>query len=111
VYALLMALAVAAAPSPEVKKVMEGAQPRIQQCYGEVLAKMRRPVPGKVRTSFVVTPDGYVKDAKLVKKGTTVKDARFNECVVAVLSTLTFPKPKDGKDHPQEFPFNLKAIK
>jgi hypothetical protein len=68
-------------------------------------------VQGKIRTSFVITPEGFVKEAKVLKKGTTVKNARLNECVVAVLTTLSFPKPKDGKNHPIEFPFNLKAIK
>lgn len=94
-----------------VKLVMERAQPKIQQCYEEVLAEMKKPVEGKIRTSFVVTPEGLVKQAKVLKKGTTVRNAKLNDCVVAVLTTLTFPKPKDGKNHPIEFPFNLKAIR
>ena len=30
---------------------------------------------------------------------------------MTVLSTMVFPKPPDGKDHPIEFPFNLKAVR
>jgi multiple sugar transport system permease protein len=34
----------------------------------------------------------------------------WNSFVVAVLSTMQFPAPADGKNVPIEFPFNLKAI-
>ena len=46
----------------------------------------------------------------MVKKGTTLKDPELHDCVVTVLSSMIFPKPPDGKDHPIEYPFNLKAV-
>jgi hypothetical protein len=52
-----------------------------------------------------------VKQAKVLKKGTTLHDPKLNDCVIAVLSAMTFPKPTDKRDHPIEHPFNLKAIK
>jgi hypothetical protein len=52
-----------------------------------------------------------VKGAKILKKGTTLNDPKLNECVVAVLLTMEFPKPPKNQDQPIDFPFKLKAIK
>ncbi len=46
----------------------------------------------------------------MVKKGTTLKDPSCTAAWSTVLSTMIFPKPPDGKDHPVEYPFNLKAV-
>jgi len=95
-----------------VKLVMEQvAQPRIQECYEEMLSGMKKPVEGKILTSFVVNPEGVVKNAKVEKRGTTLRDKKFHQCVTEVLLALNFPKPPHGKDQPIEFPFNLKAIR
>jgi hypothetical protein len=94
-----------------VKKVVGYYQPKIQGCYEEILAsKGKNPVEGKVMTAWVVTPDGMVKAAKVDSKKSSLKDSKLHDCVVTVLSTMEFPKPADGKDHPIEFPFNLKAV-
>ena len=121
---LALALAQTPAPAPEeldpltlpfsvdtVKLVMERAQPKIQECYEQMLAGMKKPIEGKIMTSFVVDAEGTVKKAKVLKKGTTLRNAELHTCVVAVLQSLAFPKPKDGANHPIEFPYNLKAVK
>jgi hypothetical protein len=96
--------------TPEsIKSVVLYYQPKIQGCYEDHLAMTKKVAEGQVRTSFIITPDGLVKGAKVNKKTSTLKDAQLHDCVVAVLSTMEFPKPPDGKDRPIEFPFNLKA--
>ena len=96
--------------TPEsIKTVVAYYQPQIQGCYEETLAVKDKDVEGKLMTSFVITPDGLVKNPAIVKKGTTLKDTRLHDCVIAVLSAMAFPKPTDAKDHPIEYPFNLKA--
>ena len=112
--------AAAARPGPDIEKlpftplsiqtVVAFYAPQIQGCYEETLAGKNKAVEGKLMTSFVITPEGLVKKAQVVKKGTTVKDPKLHDCVVAVLGTMAFPKPPDGKNHPIEYPFNLKAI-
>lgn len=97
-----------------IKQVVLHYQPKIQGCYEDHLStksggKKKAP-EGQVKTSFVISPDGIVKNAKVDKKGSTLKDPQLHDCVVAVLSTMNFPKPPDGKDRPIEFPFNLKAV-
>ncbi len=96
-----------------VKQIVKSYQPQIQGCYEEMLAtlKPKQKAPeGGLKTHFIITGEGLVKGAKVDKKGSSLKDGRVHDCVVAVLSTMTFPKPPDGKDQPIEFPFNLKAV-
>jgi hypothetical protein len=115
----------AAAPAPErkgpdvskmsfspdnIKAVVAFYQPQIQQCYEETLATKDKAVEGVLKTNFVVDPNGIVKKASIVKKGTTLKDPRLHDCVITVLSSMQFPKPPNGKNQPIDYPFNLKAV-
>ena len=93
-----------------VQQVILHHKARIQECYEDTMATKEKKVEGKLMTSFVITENGLVKDAKVLKKGTTLKDRDLHDCVVAVLTSMSFPKPPDRKDHPIEYPFNLKAI-
>ncbi len=94
-----------------IRTVVQHYQPQIQACYEDNLATRETPIEGKLMTSFVITPEGLVKNAKVQKKGPLGKETRLHDCVVAVLSAMTFPKPVDNRDHPIEYPFNLKAIR
>lgn len=93
-----------------VKIVVKAHQPMIQDCYNEMLALTKKKVEGTIMTSWIITPEGMVKKAKVEKKGTTLRDPHFHECVVATLSAMEFPKPTDKADHPINFPFKLKAV-
>ena len=94
-----------------IKEIVRAKQPDIERCWEQTLAGTDKPADGKLQTHFVITPVGSVKQAKVVKKGTTLKDPALHRCVETVLSTMFFPKPPDGKDHPVEYPFNLKAVR
>jgi hypothetical protein len=93
-----------------VRKVIVHNNDKIQGCYEETLAGRDKPVEGKVMTSFVITAEGLVKQAKVLKKGTTINDDKLHTCLISTLSALTFPAPTDKRDHPIEYPFNLKAV-
>lgn len=95
-----------------IKMVMNYYSPDIQGCYEEVLAgKGSKVEEGRILTTFTISPDGFVRNAKVAKAGTTLKNDRLNECVVNVLTSINFPVPSDKREHPIEYPFNLKAIK
>jgi hypothetical protein len=97
--------------SPEnIKAVVAYYQPQIQNCYEETLAAKDKAVEGTLKTKWVITPQGLVTKAEVLKKGTTLKDPKLHGCVITVLSAMSFPKPSDGKNQPIEFPFNLKAV-
>ncbi|RKH51336.1 AgmX/PglI C-terminal domain-containing protein [Corallococcus aberystwythensis] len=93
-----------------IRQVMAHHMPRIQECYEDTMVEKDKKVEGKLLTTFTITAEGTVRSAKVDKFGSTLKDAGLNDCVVAVLSSMDFPKPPDGRDHPIEYPFNLKAI-
>ena len=93
-----------------IKQVVMFHQPKIQGCYEEHIANKKKAPEGALKTTFVITGDGLVKSAKVNRKTSTLRDPGLHDCVVAVLSSMNFPKPPDGKDHPIEFPFNLKAV-
>ena len=94
-----------------IREIVRAKQPDIERCWEQTLAGTDKPVDGKLQTHFVITPEGTVKQAKVVKKGTTLKNEALHRCVETVLSTMVFPRPPDGKDHPVEYPFNLKAVR
>ena len=98
--------------SPEtVRLVMGYHQPKIQGCYEQFLAGRKKPIEGKLNTSFVITAEGLVSKPKVEQKGTTLNDRKLHECVKSVLASIEFPKPSGGGDQPIEYPFNLKALK
>jgi hypothetical protein len=93
-----------------IKQVVLFHQPKIQGCYEEFIANKKQAPEGAIKTAWVITGDGLVTRAKVDKKASQLKDNALADCVVAVLSAMQFPRPPDGKDHPVEFPFNLKAV-
>jgi hypothetical protein len=94
-----------------VKRVVEHNLDQVQACYESTLAGRDKTVEGKLNTQWVITTEGLVKDAKIVREGTTLKDGKLHECVLGVISAMTFPVPKDKREHPIKYPFNLKAEK
>ena len=95
-----------------VREVMQYYSRDIQDCYEEILAtKGSKVEEGKLLTTFVITPEGTVRNAKVARMGTTLRNKRLHECVVNVLLGMTFPVPPDNREYPIEYPFNLKALK
>jgi hypothetical protein len=93
-----------------ISQVVAAHQADIQDCYEKTLAARDEKLQGRLMTHFVITPAGSVSGAQVERRGTTLKDKDLHACVVGVLGKLRFPKPPDGKNHPIEFPFNLKAV-
>ncbi len=97
--------------SETIKRVVASHQDKIQACYEETLADRAKVIEGRIFVAFTITPQGMVKKSRVLKKGTTLHDARLQRCVVSALDAMRFPKPPDHRDHPVEYPFNLKAIR
>jgi len=92
-----------------ISQLVTAHQADIQDCYEKMLAARNEKLQGRLMTHFAITATGTVSGAQVEKRGTTLKDKGLHACVVGVLGRLRFPKPPDGKSHPIEFPFNLKA--
>ncbi len=56
-----------------IKQVVLSYQPQVQGCHEEAMAS-NKPISGQVKVAFVITPDGLVKNAKVDKKGSSIKD-------------------------------------
>lgn len=93
-----------------IRQVIQFNTPKIQACYEDHMASREKKVEGRLMTTFTITAEGLVKGAKVQKQGTTLHAQGLHDCVVAVLTSLTFPKPPDGREYPIEYPFNLKAV-
>jgi hypothetical protein len=92
-----------------IKQIVAGKKDAIQGCYEEMLASKGGKSPeGKLQAHWIITKEGVVKGAKIVPKGTTLKDPKLHECVLSVILSMEFPKPT--RDTPIDFPFNLKAL-
>ncbi len=92
-----------------IKQVVLSYQPQVQGCHEEAMVSAK-PITGTIKVAFTITADGMVKSAKVDKKASGIKDPHLGDCLVAVVSSMRFPMPPDGKDHPIEFPFNLKPV-
>jgi hypothetical protein len=95
----------------DILKVVAYHTKEVQECYEHVLAETEQKIEGRVWVDFVVNADGKVKEAKVRKKGTTLKQERVHDCIIAAAYDWAFPKPPDGKLHPLSFPFDLKFVK
>jgi len=94
-----------------IKLVVTSHMDQIEDCYEQMLASTDKPIKGVLHTAFQITPQGVVKGAKVLKKGTTLRDPQLHQCVEAVLTAMTFPKPPENRDYPVEYPFNLKPVR
>jgi hypothetical protein len=95
----------------DILKVVAYHTKEVQDCYEHAIAETEQKFEGRVWMDFVVDADGKVKEAKVRKKGTTLKQERVHDCIIAAAYDWLFPKPPDGKLHPLSFPFDLKFVK
>jgi hypothetical protein len=93
-----------------ITQVMRAHQGELQDCYEKTLAARDEKLEGRLMTHFIIGAAGNVSKPQVVKHGTTLKDKDLQACVVGVLGKLRFPKPPDGKDHPVEYPINLRPV-
>ena len=94
--------------SDGVRAVISFHMPEVQECYEKVLSDSGKKIEGKVVVGLIIDTNGNVTDARVLGKKSTLKDDRVQECVLQVKSWY-FPKPGDNRDHPIEYPFNLKV--
>lgn len=96
--------------SKTVQSVIAEHHSDVQACYESMLARQKKPTEGSLKVAFVVGPKGTVKKARVLKTS-SLKNRKLSACVVEVLNRLVFSPPTDKRDHPIEYPFNLKAEK
>jgi hypothetical protein len=94
-----------------IRKIVNYHAKEVQDCYERVIADTESKFEGRVLIDMVIDVDGHVKHAEVHKKGTTLKQGRVHDCIVTAIYDWVFPKPGDGRDHPLQYPFDLKYVK
>ena len=76
-------------------KVLREHAAEIRSCYEQELAQDRL-LEGKVTLRWTVQPDGSVTDASVDGPGTTLRNRKVQDCMLARVAGWRFPKPKGG---------------
>lgn len=67
----------------------------IQMCYEQALAEDKL-LGGKVTLRWTVQPDGSVVDASVDEAGTTLRNRKLHDCMLARVVGWKFPRPEGG---------------
>ncbi len=91
-----------------IRIVVKFHMPEIQECYEKVLADTGQKVQGKVVLGLIIDANGSVTEARVLPKKSTLKNDSVHDFVLQA-RTWQFPKAGDNRDHPIEYPFELKV--
>jgi hypothetical protein len=78
-----------------LRKVLRDHAGEIQKCYEQELAQDGL-LEGKVTLRWTVQPDGSVSNASVDEAGTTLRNRKVQDCMLARVAGWRFPKPKGG---------------
>lgn len=90
----------------EISRVIRNALSRFKFCYEKEL-NANPNLQGKVAVKFTIAPTGVVAMADAVDS--TIGDPRVEECVVSVMKSLQFPRPRGGGVAVVTYPFIFAA--
>ena len=85
-----------------IQKVVKENVKELRVCY-ERLAQRDMEVSGRVDLKWIIQPNGFVENVKVVKS--QIKDEDTLECMIASLATWKFPKPLKGVVLDVNYPF------
>jgi hypothetical protein len=90
----------------QMKKLMRAHYPQFRACYEEL--RTREPdATGSVSMRFIIEENGSVTAVSVQNEGTTLTDAKMQECMRSTYARMHFPRPVGGKvtvTYPLEFP-------
>ena len=90
----------------EIARVIQRNLPRFKFCYEKQLTAKPN-LGGKVSVQFTIAPTGSVARASV--RETSMNDTTVETCVVNVMRSLKFPKPKGGGIVVVTYPFVFAA--
>src|SRR5215469_16118034 len=61
-----------------IKKILASHHDEVQNCYEDTMANREKVIEGKLLTAFSIEADGTVRKARVLKKGTTLNDAKLH---------------------------------
>jgi hypothetical protein len=91
-----------------IRKVIQDHAAQIRYCYETQLAINPR-LQGKVSIKWIINGDGSATSAQIDASGTTLEDSKVHECMMARVTSWTFPKPKGGGIAVITYPWILRS--
>lgn len=87
----------------QIRPVIQRHRAKFAFCYERAL--LRQPeLSGKVVLRFVIAGDGKVSKVEL-DRGSTLKDAAVEECLLKAAALMKFPPPAGGGEVVVKYPF------
>jgi len=102
------ATAASSGPQGAVGKVVEEHAEEIRLCYERELSADPQ-LEGKVALRWVVEDDGSTSDVRVHEPGTTLRNRKVLDCMIARVGGWRFPSPGPGRTLAVTYPWTLRA--
>ncbi len=90
----------------EIQRVVADNRHKVRACYDAALAT-NPGIQGDLVVSFVIDPDGTVKQAEVNWSESDLHIPELDACAVDAIKTLEFPASSRGLESKVNFPFNF----
>ena len=92
-----------------INQVIRNKLGKLKSCYQNLLAKIKRPPPpqGQVVTTFKISPQGMVVQARIASSD-IVAQPDFNNCMLTQIKSCQFPESDTGASE-VKYPFAFQA--
>jgi TonB family protein len=90
----------------EIQRIVADNRHKVRACYDAALAT-NPGIQGDLVVSFVIAPDGTVKQAEVNWSESELHVPELDTCAVDAIKTLQFPASSRGLESKVNFPFNF----
>jgi len=90
----------------EIQRVIADNRPKVRACY-EAALKTNPGIAGDLVVSFIINPDGSVKDAEVNWSESELHVPELDSCTLEVVQALKFPPSSRGLESKVNYPFNF----
>ena len=77
----------------------------IQSCYVKEISSSKKPMDGRLGVFFLINKDGKVEKAGI--ESSTFMNIKLEDCVLAAIKAISFPKPTNGAKVEVFYPFSF----
>lgn len=88
-----------------IEAAMLANRQKYLECYSSQFSQSKHWPAGRVLTQFLISEDGRVSEAKI--KESTLKQPQVENCILEVIKSTEFPKPKKRGTTSVEYPFKF----
>ena len=90
----------------EIQRVIADNRGKVRACY-EAALKTNPGIAGDLVVSFIINPDGSVKNAEVNWSESELHVPELDSCTIEVVQALKFPPSSRGLESKVNYPFNF----